>query len=475
MKDGGQGPGYRRILVGIDGSEYSSHAAAATLSLAAAFHAEVIGCHVYAARLHESRFSEMEPGLPGEYQEPDRLKSLQKTHDTLISKGMKLISDAYLSPYARQASDLGIAWDSATPEGRNYVEMLKLIRKRNPDLVALGACGLGRIPDVPGSLTVRTVLGYSGCDFLIMKAPFSLEGRPVVVGVDGSPESHQALLRTVTMAGMFGTEVRAVAAYDPHFHAGVFRTISASLPEKLRSEFDFAAQEQLHDGIINNGLRELYGNAVERSAEEARKKGVFVQTEVIAGKPHEALRRYAEACDAALLVVGRYGLHRDAESLLGSTGFSLLLRGTTNLLIVSGAAELPPNKAEHGTEMIWAREAEEILAGIPQFARPLARNAVEREARTRGLRAVNPDLVRECAERMGRRLPSGQDPGQVTARFVKFRKLKRFAPEFHRHILKGRILGRVVSNGDRILVYEVVETVPPGPVKVTDETVLEFR
>ncbi len=56
-----------------------------------------------------------------------------------------------------------------------------------------------------------------------------------------------------------------------------------------------------------------------------------------------------------------------------------------------------------------------------------------------------------------------------------FRKVKRFAPDFHRHILRGRVMGQSVQAGDRILVYEVEETVPSGPVRIGQKTYLEFR
>jgi hypothetical protein len=61
------------------------------------------------------------------------------------------------------------------------------------------------------------------------------------------------------------------------------------------------------------------------------------------------------------------------------------------------------------------------------------------------------------------------------AELVVLRKAKRFAPEFHRHMLPGRIRGQVVKVGDKVLVYEVEETVPEGPVEVTDSTKLEVR
>ena len=61
------------------------------------------------------------------------------------------------------------------------------------------------------------------------------------------------------------------------------------------------------------------------------------------------------------------------------------------------------------------------------------------------------------------------------AEVVVLAKAKRFAPDFHRHILSGRIPGEVVRVGDTLLVYRVEETVPEGPVLVTPATRLEFR
>lgn len=61
------------------------------------------------------------------------------------------------------------------------------------------------------------------------------------------------------------------------------------------------------------------------------------------------------------------------------------------------------------------------------------------------------------------------------ARVIVFTRARRFAPDFHRHILRGKIVGQTVRPGDRVLVYEVAETVPEGAVRVTRSTLLEFR
>ena len=64
----------------------------------------------------------------------------------------------------------------------------------------------------------------------------------------------------------------------------------------------------------------------------------------------------------------------------------------------------------------------------------------------------------------------------VEAEAVTLRKRKLLAPGFHRHIARSRLLGTTVEEGDRVLVYDVVETVPGGrPVRVTERTRLDFR
>jgi hypothetical protein len=58
---------------------------------------------------------------------------------------------------------------------------------------------------------------------------------------------------------------------------------------------------------------------------------------------------------------------------------------------------------------------------------------------------------------------------------VVLRKVRRFAPAFHRHILASRIQGQRVQRGDVLLVYRVEETIPDGPVMVTPATRFEFQ
>lgn len=58
---------------------------------------------------------------------------------------------------------------------------------------------------------------------------------------------------------------------------------------------------------------------------------------------------------------------------------------------------------------------------------------------------------------------------------VRLRKFNALAPPFHRHIARSRLVGRSCRAGDRVVVYEVCSTDPPGEVSVTERTVLLFE
>src|SRR5512143_1279162 len=93
---------YEKILIPIDNSKYSRPCTAIGTALAERFGSEVTGCHVYSANLHDRRFRDMEGGLPGHYQEEERLKRSRKVHDSLIGDGLRLISDAYLEAFKQE-------------------------------------------------------------------------------------------------------------------------------------------------------------------------------------------------------------------------------------------------------------------------------------------------------------------------------------------------------------------------------------
>ena len=65
--------------------------------------------------------------------------------------------------------------------------------------------------------------------------------------------------------------------------------------------------------------------------------------------------------------------------------------------------------------------------------------------------------------------------GEVPDAFeVTLRKFRPLAPPFHRHIVRAKLVGATCRAGDRVVVYDVISTVPDGEVRVTDSTLLRF-
>lgn len=121
------------------------------------------------------------------------------------------------------------------------------------------------------------------------------ESRPVVVvGVDGSVSSKDALGWAARQAGLLGGEVHAVTAWGPPPSYGV-------APDY--SDVDFAAQA---GKMLDEVLAETLGAT----------SSVPVMTSVVEGHPAEVLIEASRA--AALLVVGSHGRGAFTGMLLGS-------------------------------------------------------------------------------------------------------------------------------------------------------------
>ncbi len=395
---------YQRILVPLDGTQWSNWALNASVALAkVCSQPTLIGCHVYGAQMHRTRFEQMEPGLPERYQAENELQRLRGTHEDLISDGMQTISDAYLNPLYQIASEEKIAFEGVTPEGRNYTEILKAASQKDADLVILGAHGHGFVPEAILGSTADRVLSYNiKSDVLLIKSPLVLGKRPILVGVDGSQNSYFALLRAASIAKKTGAVVKVIAVYDPYLHSGVFTNIAGVLSPEKQEKFNFTAQEQLHDEIIDDGLEELYRTNLEQGVQLVNEMDVKIEAEVLSGKVFPQIHHHSALLGAGLIVVGRWGLHKEPPSLIGSNTHNLARICTTNLLIVAApneAIQLPSSVRIEPLE--WTKEANEILERIPSFARTMAKKSIEKKAREQGFEVVNDKLVKQISERMG--------------------------------------------------------------------------
>ena len=149
-----------------------------------------------------------------------------------------------------------------------------------------------------------------------MKTP----GR-IVVGVDGSPNSLDALVWAVGQAALTGAGVKAVIAWD-------YPPLSGVDPKNAHLDWRTKAQE-----TINARLARVMGA-----------DSVNISLEVIAGHPAEVL--LDASVGAELLVVGKRRHNGCTEVLSGSLREHVITHATCPVLVMCHASAASPGGSE---------------------------------------------------------------------------------------------------------------------------------
>jgi nucleotide-binding universal stress UspA family protein len=401
---------YKRIMVPVDNSDYSRFAVDAAAELAEHFDSYVCGTHVYASRLHDRAFRRMEEGLPEQYQEENELQRQRKVHDSLIDKGLVLISESMLTDLQEKAKALNLKAETKVLEGKNFSVLLKDTEESEYDLVAMGALGLGKVKrSTIGSVCDR-VCKDASLDILVLKKPMSFDGAKVICAIDGSPNSYSALRRCLTMAKEFGAQITAVHVFDPAFHTVAFKSISEVLTDEAAKVFKFEEQQKLHDEIIDNGLKRVGERHLERAKSIAAEEGIDIETVILAGKPFDRIIDLVDERGADIVVAGRYGTHRAPDTKIGSHTYNILLSASCNVLIVTKIDEDLEKLEFHGSavdasktakQIAWSQEAEARLNNIPAFVRNMVRKSIEEYAVGKGCDLIDENIMNEARGRMG--------------------------------------------------------------------------
>lgn len=403
---------YKTIYVPVDNSDYSNQAISVAVDLGKAFQSKMVGCHVYAAKMHDYRFKQMEYTLPEEYLEETELDRQRKIHDSLITMGLKLISDGYLVPMQQRCAEAGLEFEPRMMDGKHSTEIVADVNANDYDLVVLGVLGLGRVRDSQVGSVCERVVRRATKDVLVVKsipsadqgdAP-AVERDTILVGIDGSPQSFGALMTAVDLAKRFGKKVEAIAVYDPYLHYTVFNGIVNVLTEKAAKVFRFEEQNQLHEEVIDTGLAQIYQSHLEVAEKMAAEAGVEIQKTLLDGKAFQKVLNHARKTNPWLLVLGRIGIHSPKEETdLGSNTDNLFRNVPCDILLTT-RLEYPELDVKAEESIRWTPEAEERMTRVPALVQGIARTAIYRLAVEKGHSVITSDLLDEA---MDRYMPKG--------------------------------------------------------------------
>ena len=286
---------YREIFVPVDNSQHSDWAVDRAIEMCRKSGGRITGNHVYAARLHDVRFRQLETGLPAQFQTPEEIKKQRKIHDKLIEKGLQLIADSFLDQFGKRCEAAGVALTRQLLEGINYEEIVHEVNRgagrlpgligfdpnraagydgggkvrsdvklgengrlvaededaaarlvgssgRQYDLLAIGAHGLGRQQfSQLGGVAARVLRGVEK-DVLVVRDQQPLTGGRFLVCVDGSSYSYKAMKAALELAHEFGASLYVCSAFDVEYHHVVFHNIKDVLSYQASKVFKFEEQ-----------------------------------------------------------------------------------------------------------------------------------------------------------------------------------------------------------------------------------------
>ncbi|MEP6888767.1 MAG: universal stress protein [Nitrospirales bacterium] len=395
---------YKTIYIPVDNSDHSNMAVELGVSLAKTFGSKLVGSHVYAAKMHDKRFKQMEAGLPEEYHDEKELDRQRQIHDSLITRGLQIITDSYLDFIDKKCTEANLPLERRSLEGRNWKVLAEDINTNGYELVIMGALGVGAVKDsVIGSNTERVVRRVRQSDMLIIKDTKPMNGGKIVVAVDGSPYSFGGLMTGLALGKALNKPVEAIAAFDPYFHYAAFHSISGVLNEEAGKVFRFKEQEKLHEEIIDSGLAKIYQSHLDISRELAQAENTDVKTTLLDGKAFEKIIQYVRKENPWLLIVGRIGVHSDEDMDIGSNTENLLRAASCNVLI-SNKKFVPPIDTQAEYTISWTEEALRRMEKIPVFARGVAKTAIHRYAIEKGHTIISNTVVDTA---VGHILPKG--------------------------------------------------------------------
>ena len=391
---------YKKILFCLDNSDCANRGIELGVSIARNSGARLTGCHVYAAKLHNMRFHQMESGLPPQYQKEEELKKQREVHDTLITKGLQIISDSYVTVLQARASEAGLTAESVSREGKNYEELVSEASEGGYDLVVIGALGLGRVGSSRVGSVCERVVRRLKTDILVSRGPAPSSGSKITVAVDGSASSFGGLLTAIELSRVFDCKVEAVSVFDPDYHYKAFRSIAGVLTKEAGALFKFQEQEKLHEEVIDSGLAKIYKGHLETAEALAAEHGCRITTKLLSGKPYDELIRHVKETSPFLLVMGKTGFHSTPTLDIGSNTENCLREASTHLLI-SRREFVPSSRKDEGLKSLeWSAEAAATLERVPPFARGIVKNMVEESARKEGLNEVTLELMMKVRKKM---------------------------------------------------------------------------
>lgn len=278
---------YRRILVGLDGSDASRHALEEALKFAKETQAEVIAISVIPVL----------KGLASALSIFGNIKeNLKKTHVKALEEAEDL------------AEDFGMKIKTILEEGKPCEKIIEAIGKFDCDLVITGRRGATSFDKILIGSTAARVLNESPVDMIIVPRKSSLRIKKILAATDGSAVGNNAVKKAGKVAKAYDAEldIISVVQLPPESVIGI---------------------EEIMDILKNELQKEL-----EPIIEEIRNLGLQPQVFIEKGDPHAVIVNKINTLGSTILAIGAD--EETGRKIIGSAAQKIIANSPVPILII---------------------------------------------------------------------------------------------------------------------------------------------
>jgi nucleotide-binding universal stress UspA family protein len=298
-----------KVLVAVDGSEYSRAAVSLARALRIGRKAEVtiltvIPEHVF---LGGRTLADL-LGRSGVLK-----TQMQKAEEEKASELLGRVSKSLAAP--------GLEIETMIRRGSPADEIIKTCRSVPADLVLVGFKGTSDSPEFPLGNVAHKVIRYAPCSVLVAKRRTEAVNR-VLVPLDGSKHSDETVQFLLSMSLPPHAEVLVMAVLQS-FAATFVKayTLDAERDRQIVAELQ-EAEEEAAKGVLTGAESEL------------RKGRYTVSTVIARGDPAREILREAGQRNVDLIALGAKGLTGVRGFMLGSVAQRVARYGKPSVLIV---------------------------------------------------------------------------------------------------------------------------------------------
>jgi nucleotide-binding universal stress UspA family protein len=277
---------YKKLLVGVDGSEISLHALKESFRLAREDILVVAVAPPYSGDLRPMGVSDLG-------------KLLREPCEAALAKATAL------------AEAEGVQIRSVCVMAEPYEAIVELAEEEGRDLIVLGVRGASFAERLLVGSTTARVIGLSSQDVLVVPEKASIGGERLLLATDGSEYSRKAAQRAIDLVQCSGGTLKVVSVLEISSH------IYAVAPE--------VAEEKI----------KLPKQYVEEVKQQAAARGIITEDFVRESESaYEVITELARDKDIDLIIMGSHGRTGLKRLLMGSVTERVIAHAPCPVLVV---------------------------------------------------------------------------------------------------------------------------------------------